>query len=146
MTNEHQYTVVVGVDGSPTSRMALRWGLWHAGLAGGALTAVMAWDMPLRYGWSGPGLDEFEDDAARALDEVVDKVGTVAGTVPVTKRIGQGHPAKVIIEVAGKVGADLVVVGNRGHGGFTEAMLGSTGQYTVHHAHCPVVVVRESTI
>jgi nucleotide-binding universal stress UspA family protein len=39
-------------------------------------------------------------------------------------------------------GADLLVVGNRGHGGLAEALLGSVGQYCVHHAPCPVVIMR----
>lgn len=41
-------------------------------------------------------------------------------------------------------GADLLVVGSRGHGTFAEAMLGSVGQYCVHHARCPVLIIREA--
>jgi len=41
-------------------------------------------------------------------------------------------------------GADLQAVGSRGHGGFVEALFGSTGQHAVHHATCPVVVIRDS--
>ena len=42
-------------------------------------------------------------------------------------------------------GADLLVVGSRGHRAFAEAMLGSVGQYSVHHAHCPVLIIREAS-
>jgi nucleotide-binding universal stress UspA family protein len=51
-----------------------------------------------------------------------------------------GHPAQVLLDAAD--GADLLVVGSRGHGGFAEAMLGSVGQHLVHHAPCPVVIIR----
>lgn len=56
-------------------------------------------------------------------------------------RVVHGHPAWVLLAAAEH--ADLLVVGNRGHGGFTEALLGSVGQYCVHRAKCPVVVVRD---
>ena len=52
-----------------------------------------------------------------------------------------GHPAWVLL--AAEEHADLLVVGNRGHGGFNEALLGSVGQYCVHRAKCLVVVVRD---
>jgi len=54
----------------------------------------------------------------------------------------QGHPARVLLDAS--AGAELLVIGSRGHGGFVEAMLGSVGQHCVHHATCPVVVIRGS--
>lgn len=55
-------------------------------------------------------------------------------------RVAEGNPAQVLIDASD--GADLLVVGSRGHGGFTEALLGSVSQHCVQHAHCPVVVIR----
>ena len=52
----------------------------------------------------------------------------------------QGHPAQALIDQA--AGADLLVVGCRGHGGFTGMLLGSVGQKLLHHAHCPVMIAR----
>ena len=52
----------------------------------------------------------------------------------------EGIPAQVLLDASD--GADLLVVGSRGHGGFTGALLGSVSQHCVHHAHCPVVVIR----
>jgi nucleotide-binding universal stress UspA family protein len=51
-----------------------------------------------------------------------------------------GHPAEALIYAAD--GADLLVVGSRGHGSFAEALLGSVSQHCVHHARCPVLIVR----
>jgi nucleotide-binding universal stress UspA family protein len=58
----------------------------------------------------------------------------------VRARVAEGDPAQVLLGASD--GADLLVVGSRGHGGFTEALLGSVSQHCVHHAHCPVVVIR----
>ena len=55
-------------------------------------------------------------------------------------RAVEGNAAQVLLDASD--GADLLVVGSRGHGGFTEALLGSVSQHCVHHAHCPVVVIR----
>jgi nucleotide-binding universal stress UspA family protein len=54
----------------------------------------------------------------------------------------QGHPAQVLLDAS--AGAELLVIGSRGHGGFVGAMLGSVGQHCVHHATCPVVIIRDS--
>ncbi len=55
-------------------------------------------------------------------------------------RVVEGNPAQVLLDAAD--GADLLVLGSRGHAGFTEALLGSVSQHCVHHAPCPVVVIR----
>jgi len=51
-----------------------------------------------------------------------------------------GHPDQVLLEAAAD--ADLLVVGSRGHGSVADALLGSVGQYCIHHAHCPVLIMR----
>ncbi|CAM01719.1 nucleotide-binding universal stress UspA family protein [Saccharopolyspora erythraea NRRL 2338] len=141
MSNEHTYMIVVGVDGSPASKAALRWAVWHAGLAHGAITALTAWHAPHVYDWDVPGLQGVVDTAAKKLSEVVEEV--VGDTeVAVRKEVAQGHPARALLDIAEQSNADLLVLGNRGHGGFTEALLGSVSQYCVHHARCPVVIVR----
>jgi nucleotide-binding universal stress UspA family protein len=55
-----------------------------------------------------------------------------------------GHPAQALIDAAN--GADLLVVGSRGHGTFAEALLGSVSQHCVHHAPCPVLIVRSKPV
>jgi nucleotide-binding universal stress UspA family protein len=62
--------------------------------------------------------------------------------VKITSKVLQGNAAQVLLPESAE--ADLLVVGSRGHGGFAEALLGSTGQHRVHHATCPVVVIRDS--
>ncbi|MGW3472253.1 universal stress protein [Saccharopolyspora sp. NPDC000995] len=137
--------IVVGVDGSPGSRAALRWALRYAEQCGGAVTAVMAWvpstftevtPMP-------PALSD-EDSVARAAWELrksVDETSALLATsVPVQREVVRGHAARALLDEA--QGADLLVVGSRGHGGFVGALLGSVSRHCVSHAHCPVVVVR----
>jgi nucleotide-binding universal stress UspA family protein len=58
----------------------------------------------------------------------------------VRSQVVNGDPAQVLLDAAD--GAELLVVGSRGHGGFAEALLGSVGQHCVHHAHCPVLIMR----
>jgi len=138
--------IVVGVDGSPSSRTALRWAVRQAALTGGRVDAVMAWQVPMvlqGYTWAPIYMDEatgFEEDARKALDAIIREEVEAADTHLVEPRVISGHAAEVILEAA--AGADLLVVGSRGHGSFAEALLGSVGQYCVHHAHCPVLIMR----
>lgn len=66
--------------------------------------------------------------------------GRLKCAVRITQVVKEGNPAQVLIDEAD--GADLLVVGSRGHGGFTEALLGSVSQHCVHHARCPAVIIR----
>ncbi|ANP51328.1 nucleotide-binding universal stress UspA family protein [Streptomyces griseochromogenes] len=134
--------IVVGVDGSPSSYAALRWAVRYAGLVGGSVDAVVAWELPGLQGWSGPAvdMDVDEDDAReRMRQELADVLGE--GTArSVTTHVVHGNPADVLLRAA--EGAEVLVVGSRGRGGFTRALLGSTSQHVSQHASCPVVIVR----
>jgi nucleotide-binding universal stress UspA family protein len=138
--------IVVGVDGSPSSRAALRWAVRQATLNGGIVDAIMAWQIPalLRsYAWTPVYVEEASDfakDARNTLAAVIRDEIEPADNRRVTSRVVNGHPAEVLLEAA--IGADLLVVGSHGHGTFADALLGSVGQYCVHHARCPVLVMR----
>lgn len=134
--------IVVGVDGSPTSRVALAWAVRQAELTGGSVDAVIAWQYPVGYGWPAPVVPAFDfaGNARQALAGTVATATAESPQVEIRQHVVQGHPAAALLEAAD--GAQLLVVGNRGYGGFTEALLGSVSQHCVHHARCPVVVVR----
>lgn len=140
--------IVVGVDGSPSSEGALRWAARQAGLTGATVEAVMAWHMPLMiggYAWPPVGVLEamdFGKAAQTALSAAIVRALGADTPVPVIEVVKQGPPPRVLLDAA--AGADLLVVGSRGHGGFTEALLGSVSQHCVHHAPCPVVVIRDA--
>ncbi len=116
---------------------ALAWAVREAKAAGGVVEAVIAWEFPTTYGL-GPVLQV--DYAGNAAKVVADAVAEEGGGAEVQTRVVEGHPARVLI--AASAGADLLVVGSRGHGEFLEALLGSVSQHCVRHAHCPVVVIR----
>lgn len=132
--------VVAGVDGSASSFEALRWAVRYAELSGGTVEAVTAWEQP--SGWFAPSMEAaFDVESARELqarelhealgDEDAAKVRTV---------LMHGNPGDVLLRCA--EGAAVLVVGNRGHGGFARAVLGSVSQRVALHAECPVVIVR----
>jgi nucleotide-binding universal stress UspA family protein len=136
--------IVAGVDGSTSARRALRWAIRQAELTGGSVDAVIAWECPASYagyGMAPIGVSDF-DFASWTEKTLAEEVAAATGdsTVDVRTQVTEGSPAQVLLAAA--EGADLLVVGSRGHGGFAEALLGSVGQHCVHHAHCPVVVIR----
>lgn len=138
--------IVVGVDGSLSSRAALRWAVRQATFTGGTVDAIIAWQIPAlvqSYGWAPLYVEEsgdFEEAAKQTVEAVVNAEVEPADIHLVKSQVIQGHPAQVLLDAA--AGADLLVVGSRGHGAFAEALLGSVGQYCVHHAHCPVLIMR----
>jgi nucleotide-binding universal stress UspA family protein len=135
--------IVVGVDGSDSSKAALRWTIRQAKLTGSTVDAVTAWHYPPAYGWASvaDGAVDFEGNAKQLLTEALAEVSGLEPDVPVHPLVTEGHPADVLLHAAR--GADLLVVGSRGHGGFTSALLGSVSLYCVLHAHCPVLVLRD---
>jgi nucleotide-binding universal stress UspA family protein len=134
--------IVVGVDGSASSKAALRWAVRQARLTGAGVEAVTAWQLPTYYGWEWlPDDTDVEGIARSMLEEVIAEIAGQDPSVTIKPVVRQGNAARVLLDAAKD--ADLLVVGSRGHGGFTEALLGSVGQHCVHHAPCPVVVVRD---
>jgi nucleotide-binding universal stress UspA family protein len=135
----------VGVDGSDSSKAALRWAVGQAELTGSQVEAVIAWQYPTMIGGFGSGpvsamALNFDEIAAKALSDSIAEVVDPATPVQITTAVVDGHPAQVLLRAAD--GADLLVVGSRGHGGFASALLGSVSQYCAHHAPCPLIIVR----
>ena len=132
--------IVVGVDGSPCCIDALRWADRQARLTGAAVEAVMSWDYPLSYGMEFGVLDvDWAANAESALRTALrEAFGPDTGAI--TSRVVRGRPAEVLVAAA--VGADLLVVGSRGHGAMAGMLLGSVSEYVVAHAPCPVLVIR----
>jgi nucleotide-binding universal stress UspA family protein len=137
--------IVVGVDGSPSSRAALRWAVRQAVLTGGTVDAVLAWHVPMGfqgYAWAPIYAEEardVEEDAQKTIDAVISEEVQPAEHHRVTGLVVNGHPAEVLLDASAD--ADLLVVGSRGHGAMADALLGSVGRRCVHHAHCPVVIM-----
>jgi nucleotide-binding universal stress UspA family protein len=134
--------IVVGVDGSESSKSALAWAIRQARLTGSVVEAVIAWDYPATYGYAFPAVDDvdFEKIATQAIAEAIADVAEAHEPVMITTTVVRDNPARALLNASTE--ASLLVVGSRGHGGFVEALLGSVGQHCVQHASCPVVVVR----
>jgi nucleotide-binding universal stress UspA family protein len=137
-----QQKIVVGVDGSACAQEALRWALRYAADVGGHVTAVTAWHYPPLTSAAGGVAPHTPDPQKAAQSVLAEAIATAEadGASDVEQVAAHGHPAGTLIERSRD--ADLLVVGNRGHGGFTGMLLGSVSAHCVHHAHCPVVVVR----
>jgi nucleotide-binding universal stress UspA family protein len=143
--------IVVGVDHSAGAKEALRFALEEAELRQTTLRAVHAWQFGyigatgLEGGFPavGSGLQEVRDAAGAALEATVREAIPDARGVEIEQRIVEGPPAGVLLEESR--GADLLVVGSRGHGGFAQLLLGSVSQQCAQHAECPVVIVRSKT-
>jgi nucleotide-binding universal stress UspA family protein len=138
--------IVVGVDGSDESKDALRWAFHQAEVTGASLEAVTTWHIPnAAYGAPVPmatGYD-FAPGSRMMLDKTVREVLGEHPTVKVSTVVEEGHAALMLLEAA--IGADLLVLGSRGHGAFAGMLLGSVSEHCVAHAPCPVVVVRHTS-
>jgi len=138
--------IVVGVDGSAESIAALSWASRYAAAMGGTVRAVHAWHYPTAASVPpvgvapGPVREETEQRMRDDLAEAVAKVYPDPSAASVETKVSYGHPAPVLIEES--QGADLLVVGSRGHGAFSGMLVGSVSIHCVNNASCPVVVVR----
>ena len=140
--------IVVGVDGSDSSRAALEWAYDEAAHHGAVLTVVNAWHPPSLpmappYGHLPPEDYEHQPrrEAMALLEQFTSQLVPMTPAVDVRTSVEEGkNPAEVLIDRSAE--ADLLVVGSRGHGGFIGMLLGSVSQHIVGHANCPVVIVR----
>jgi len=133
--------IVVAVDGSPSSQLALRWAVAQGAATGGEVHAVTAWHLPDVYGW-GAVIDDVDwaENGRTVLEQAIKEALDPTTADRVHRHVVEGHAAAVLLDAAAD--ADLLVVGSRGHGGFAGMLLGSVSQHLVAHAPCPVVVVR----
>jgi nucleotide-binding universal stress UspA family protein len=145
--------IVVGVDGSDGSRVALLWAYELATQRDDELLAVSVWNT-----WRGRsagqppmsdpafaslpwGFDVKPEESAQAmLEKTLQEVFPDGRPDRLRTRTGVGNASEVLIQLSEE--ADLVVVGSRGHGGFAAMLLGSVSQHVAAHAKCSVVIAR----
>ena len=137
--------IIVGVDGSGHSQRALDWAMHEAAIRHVPLTALAV--HPAVVGYFGDVVATPEDlklteQIQAAVTAEADKVlAGLDGPHPesVTVKAVHGFPVEELVEAS--KGADMVVLGSRGAGGFTRMLLGSTAGLVVQHAHCPVLII-----
>lgn len=139
--------VVVGVDGGGQSQDALGAAFHEAELHGAPLLAVHAWSLPVLLGPASVPPVVFDHvrrppDEAGALAEAVAPYREKHPDVQVVERVVRGHAAGAL--VAASQGARILVVGSRGRSPMAGLVLGSVSQAVIHHAKCPVLVVRSA--
>ena len=138
-------TIVVGVDGSPGSRKALKWAAAEAADHGADLTVLNVWEHTLLPPAGSVSVSEHyvPEPSQATASELLQVIKEELGEDPpvlVRPNVRQGRPAKVLIDESAN--ADLLVVGERGHGGFAGLVLGSVSQHVAAYAKCPVAVIR----
>jgi nucleotide-binding universal stress UspA family protein len=135
--------VVVGIDGSANSAAALRWAGSYATLIGAELHAVIACEGLMGFAFAPVSTEDLERESRHVLDRTIHKVFGAKPPVRVVKIVDHGNPTAVLVDESR--GADLLVVGDRGYGGFAGLLLGSVGGNCVREAHCSVIVVRDQS-
>jgi nucleotide-binding universal stress UspA family protein len=135
--------IVVGVDGSEGAAIALDFAIKEAALRRLKLRIVSAWEIPasvLASVVAGKEFyEEFRENAIRVAQEAAALVQEREPTLEHEEIVVENQAAKALLENADD--AELMVVGRRGHGSFTEMLLGSISRQVVVHAKCPLVIV-----
>ena len=137
--------VVVGIDGSPTARCALRWALAEAQLLDLPLEVLHAWRepavlVPEEYDSALVEAGHTDEAALKLIDRELDAVGAdLPDTFPIERTEVHGFAARALVEASQR--AELVVVGRRGTGGFPHELIGPKAVQVADHARSPVAVV-----
>ncbi len=139
--------IVVGVEGSGGAKAALRWAITEARYRKAVVEVVTAYSntyVPASPDFNYVPLEavDLETEVTRMQGAVVDEVLAEVGDcgVEIKRTVARGRAPDTLIKVA--EGADMLVVGSRGRGGFRGMLLGSVSQQIAHHGDCPVVIVR----
>lgn len=133
--------IVVGVDGSSPSERALEWAAAEAARSGAVVHVVSAWTFPMAIGYAfTTTVHDVHQAAQDVVDRAVARVAEFAPGVAVSGETTEQLPGPALVAAA--KGAELLVVGSRGLGGFEGLLMGSVGAYCTRHADCSVVVVR----
>ncbi|NOJ58865.1 universal stress protein [Arthrobacter sp. 260] len=136
-----EHRIVVGVDGSPSSLLALQWAARLVPTVADSVTAVAAWQVPFTYyefpvsGWDPKSVAR--TILSKALDEAFDSEPPPF----VSAETRQGPAAGVLMEESRN--AEMLIVGSRGHGGFVGLLLGSVSSAVAEHASCAVLIAHE---
>jgi nucleotide-binding universal stress UspA family protein len=148
MTEERD-RIVVGVDGSACALAALRWSLEEARRRGADLELVTSWHAPYMAEASGYGLiylspEELTADARVVQDQALDHLAPEVAAAReagcrIDSRLLEGPPGPVLVTES--KGAEMLVVGQRGHAALTRLLLGSVSRHVTAHASCPVMVI-----
>lgn len=131
--------IVVGVDGSVPSVSALRRGAHIAERLDCSLLAITVWEFP--QSWPGYVIEGWspESDARSIAEDAARDVFGPDTPSWYSAEIRNGSAARQLI--AASEGAEMLIVGSRGLGGFTGLLLGSVSRACAEHAHCPVLVI-----
>ena len=136
------YRIVVGVDGSETSTLALNWAVEEARVRDADVTALFAWEFPM-IGIPGAFEREQLEQQAKAL--ILHHVAAVAGDgeVRVEPVIANGDAGTSLVAACERSAADLLVLGSRTRSGLSRAFLDGIVQQCIAEAPCPVLIVKD---
>jgi nucleotide-binding universal stress UspA family protein len=146
MDTKTGHRIVVGIDGSDASREALRWAATEAQARNVELHVVGVWSFPMYLDPMGGAhplpnlLERSEERERKIIDSEIESVLGTSPAISIVKTLRCGSTVPELLDASR--GADLLVVGSRGRGGFMSALLGSTAMHCVQHATVPVAVVR----
>jgi nucleotide-binding universal stress UspA family protein len=141
---EPVHRIVVGIDGSLSSVAALNWALHQAELTGSTLEAITTWEWPTApgLGVASPSGFDPKADARKVLEEAIASAEPGHDDVCIESKVVDGPAGRALVDASR--GADLLVVGSRGHGELVSFLLGSVSEHCITHAHSPVLVIRDA--